>query len=137
MLKPSNAPTVAEDDEDPYGGVATSASPNTASFPPDIQVNAAPLAVKRTSHQFGSSQHIADYASQIGDDRRLSTLDEENSQLIDEFPVTPRTATTPMSTSSPKSSARLSTAQSIKRSSSLVASKDADLFLALGDVERK
>jgi len=139
--------------EDAYGGVASSATPTRCAFPPDIQIQSHdPLPPARPlSYNFGSSQHIADYASGLADDnnnshKRLSVLQEEteHSGILDEFPSTPRTEASPsmVSQASPAgSAARLSvagipkstSARSIKRTSSLIASKDADLFLALGD----
>lgn len=184
---------------DIYGGVSEDVtSPVGRSFPPDIQVSStAPTANKgdeganATNNkrdsvpQFGSSYHIADYASRIGDeaeaspnsanDKRLSVLDEEASNAAtsvnsDEFPSTPRTIS--QATASPRfsgvpplsatgipkspassSNARLSIAgstmtnntnnndknrlsvaapsvKSVKRTSSLIASKDAETFLA-------
>ena len=132
------------DDEmdDAYGGVAaTSATPTQSAFPPDIQIQSHdPLPPPRPlSHSFGSSQHIADYASGL-DNKRLSVLqegDENSSGILDEFPSTPRTEASPSmaSQASPAgSAARLSvagipkstSARSIKRTSSLIASKDAE-----------
>lgn len=145
-----------EANSDAYGGFS-SASPLTTAFPPDIQVSGSPAQPNTTSfsghhHQFGSTQHIADYASQLdeqqdqpGNQNRLSTLEEANGHIIDEFPSTPRTAVSPNDMASKRSSSRLSvlggkngishstSGNSIKRTSSLIASKDADLFLALGD----
>lgn len=113
------------EEEDIYGGVSDDlVSPVSKTFAPDIQVSSNEERIangemmgsvdaggnKRDSvPQFGSSYHIADYASRIGDEdasaaattaaspaamnNRLSTLDEESSlsNANEEFPSTPRT----------------------------------------------
>lgn len=177
-----------------YGGVSDDVtSPVSKTFAPDIQVssndekadtNVSDVQKKRESvPQFGSSYHIADYASRLGDDevadaKRLSTLDEEENNTNDEFPSTPRTTISNNTASprfsgvpplaatgsgaseagsrspAPSANARLSVAgsmnnnnnnrlsvnsammpssqsvKSLKRTSSLIASQDAETFLA-------
>lgn len=104
-----------EVEEDIYGGVSNDlTSPVNKSFAPDIQVSSndeqnAANAKRESVAQFGSSYHIADYASRLGDEnendatnaveKRLSTLDEETTN--DEFPSTPRT-TISNATASPR-----------------------------------
>lgn len=119
----------SEEEQDIYGGVSM-VSPVSKTFPPDIQVdsknnnddnnNNNQTSSKRESvPQFGSSYHIADYASRLGDDdeqqqqqqqqqgdnqalnnKRLSTLNEETpSSVNEEFPSTPRTMSATTSTS--------------------------------------
>lgn len=130
-IAPKPNDSEADDEmEDAYGGVmaASSATPTRTAFPPEIQVQ----------------QHDAMPVSSFEDDHqqqtRLSVLqegDEDASQLLDEFPSTPRTEASPsmgQQASPAGSTARLSvagipkstSAQSIKRTSSLIASKDAE-----------
>jgi len=151
--------------EDAYGGFASSPSPLNPNFPPNVQIvdpaGAVPSSLSPGTGQFGSSQHIADYASHLeGNDpharsmtgntdaSRLSAVSDGNGRLIDEFPSTPRTAASPNMPSSAglhytgaaTPSQRLSVAGSpaagsvrnVKRTSSLIASKDAEVFLSLG-----
>lgn len=128
--------------EDVYGGVASSATPTRTAFPPEIQIqqHEAVPEPRRLSQSFGSSQNVADYAVGVDQQKRLSVLqegDEEASQLLDEFPSTPRTEASPnmgQQASPAGSAARLSvagipkssSAKSLNRTSSLIASKDAE-----------
>lgn len=158
--------------DDIYGGVApgtAAPSPAAATFPPDIHVSSSESVPAMPSLPSSSAEQ-----SLSASHSRMSTLTEETAQIIDEFPSTPRTATSPAANSpaarlsvsvndlqqqqQPQNnrlsvasqrplSQSLSSSQqqqqrrsisSVKRTSSLIASKDADLFLALGStVEEK
>lgn len=108
--------------EDPYGGVASSASPSTTTFPPNIQI-AEPMPSFEAQQAATKRVSVAQ--------PRLSVSDDA---LLDEFPTTPRTMpSTPNNRDSLAISSGPQQQETMKRSSSLIASKDADLFLALGD----